>query len=906
MEHQSPVTRGFDLTPDLLARQGRALRGLALSLLGDTHAAEDVVQETWLACLKHPGAYPERVSAWLGTVTKHLALRRLRGDGRREVRERRAAAPEHLEELQQRALEREEALRAVTQTLLALEEPLKTALLLRYYENHSPSEIAAELDVPLATIKSRLARGLERLRAKLGSEFAGDGSRRTRALLALAGLPARTLVLTGGAAGATVSPLGTLALATKLQAAAAALVLAGGACWWWNRTQEERRELASAAPSSVVSAAPALVQDGSETGALSASASSDQNTDGAHRESVATEKPDSEVADAFAPEASFRYRITGQVRDELDLPLANARVFLGPRGFPFNHVGSTDDTGHFVLEFAGRRPAFDCAFTVDDGGERALGLRELHLVSGLELVVDVGLSLHALDAQVAEFTVPYRRGELAPVELFEGANLGLVRSGNSILEMRTHYAGRGSATLDRAPVAARAADGRLIFVDPPPAGDCARSLTSAELVSGFTQMLVSSFTEIGERELFLGVYHQDFVVEGGMLGLYQRAEIVEPAENATIRGVVRDALGNPVSGAVLRWAVPSGEKRVSSDETGAFELREVTAGEVVLRAGGGDRGRAHTEVTLAGGQDFTWNPVLERGDEVTGRVVLLEKANTLSGVLVELWSVSPSFLWCDSTLTDDDGRFAIPNVPPGALELHVYASGPMNPPSAFPIRIVRPVFAPGDLGDIVLSVNDLVTSSLALTVLDSHGDPLPGAEVRVWQNSSARGCFAGEPDEAGELTLAGLPHGSYRVEVGGPFGWRDLGTVWVEADMELPPERFAAAGFAALSVVPADGPALSASLWSTHPDVFGRVDAREMRAASLMLRAGNYVLCAAARKDLRCETALEVKPGEWSALTLDLSNAATLVARPGTRDPALEASVPANCSACHVSPPGSG
>src|SRR5262245_66098506 len=105
MNPQRSVFRGFDLTPDVLATQGRALRGLARSLLGDAHAAEDVVQETWLACLRHPGRLPERVSAWLGTVTKHLALHRLRGEGRRELRERHAAAPERLESLPQRALE---------------------------------------------------------------------------------------------------------------------------------------------------------------------------------------------------------------------------------------------------------------------------------------------------------------------------------------------------------------------------------------------------------------------------------------------------------------------------------------------------------------------------------------------------------------------------------------------------------------------------------------------------------------------------------------------------------------------------------------------------------------------------------------------------------------------------------
>src|SRR5262249_49356006 len=67
-----------DLSPELLAAQGRALRGLARSLLGDEHAADDVVQDTWLACLRHPGQLPERISAWLTTVTRNRALQRVR------------------------------------------------------------------------------------------------------------------------------------------------------------------------------------------------------------------------------------------------------------------------------------------------------------------------------------------------------------------------------------------------------------------------------------------------------------------------------------------------------------------------------------------------------------------------------------------------------------------------------------------------------------------------------------------------------------------------------------------------------------------------------------------------------------------------------------------------------------
>jgi RNA polymerase sigma-70 factor (ECF subfamily) len=166
-----PSVPGFELTPDLLRSQGQSLRRLARSLLGDDHAAEDVVQETWIACLRRPTELPDRVSAWLRAVTRSTALRRVRDEDRRRVREAHAAAAEVQEASPQRAIEHEEALRCVTQALLALEEPYKTALILRYFEERSPAEIAHDLRIPLATAKSRLARGLEKLRATLGSEL---------------------------------------------------------------------------------------------------------------------------------------------------------------------------------------------------------------------------------------------------------------------------------------------------------------------------------------------------------------------------------------------------------------------------------------------------------------------------------------------------------------------------------------------------------------------------------------------------------------------------------------------------------------------------------------------------------------------------------------------------------------
>src|SRR5690606_22732139 len=73
-------------------------------------------------------------------------------------------------ELERELDERKRVLRRVSDALLALDEPYQSTLLLRYYEGLTPTEIARRTDVPLATVKRRLQRGLARLRTRLDED----------------------------------------------------------------------------------------------------------------------------------------------------------------------------------------------------------------------------------------------------------------------------------------------------------------------------------------------------------------------------------------------------------------------------------------------------------------------------------------------------------------------------------------------------------------------------------------------------------------------------------------------------------------------------------------------------------------------------------------------------------------
>ncbi len=155
--------------PDLLAHAG-FLKALARGLLGDEHRAEDVVQDSFAAAL----AVGERREwrAWLGAVARNLASKVRRGEARREARERRAARPEALPSAADLAAQLE-LYRRLVAAVSALDEPYRSAILLRYFHGLDTAEIAKREGVPQATVRARVSRALAILRARLDRERAG-------------------------------------------------------------------------------------------------------------------------------------------------------------------------------------------------------------------------------------------------------------------------------------------------------------------------------------------------------------------------------------------------------------------------------------------------------------------------------------------------------------------------------------------------------------------------------------------------------------------------------------------------------------------------------------------------------------------------------------------------------------
>lgn len=153
----------------LAARHAAPLWRCALALGRDAHWAEDLAQETlveaWRSLPRFDGRC--RFSTWLYGILRHRFLK-----GRRNQNIVRLAASDALGQepctacLPDHSAEMSEDARRVRQAVASLPEEHRQVVELRFFAGASLDDIAAALDCPLGTVKSRLHYALEKLRQK--------------------------------------------------------------------------------------------------------------------------------------------------------------------------------------------------------------------------------------------------------------------------------------------------------------------------------------------------------------------------------------------------------------------------------------------------------------------------------------------------------------------------------------------------------------------------------------------------------------------------------------------------------------------------------------------------------------------------------------------------------------------
>lgn len=159
------------LNADSLLEYEPFVRAVVRGLLSNEEEVRDVVQETWLRAIDRPPQALTSLRGWLAQVARNLARDHHRGASRRLARERAVARTEEAVEVSSSKLE---AHRAVVDRVLALDEPYKTVVLLRYYQGRTPKQIAEQLERNPATVRSQLHRAHELLRDEVDAEYGGD------------------------------------------------------------------------------------------------------------------------------------------------------------------------------------------------------------------------------------------------------------------------------------------------------------------------------------------------------------------------------------------------------------------------------------------------------------------------------------------------------------------------------------------------------------------------------------------------------------------------------------------------------------------------------------------------------------------------------------------------------------
>jgi RNA polymerase sigma-70 factor (ECF subfamily) len=170
------LDRGSGRSLDTLLAEADWLARLARRLVRDAAAADDLVQETWLAALRAGRAAPHAPRAWLGAIARNLASKARRGQQRRERRERVAAREEASAQSPEALLEKAEAHRSLVDAVLRLDEPYRGLVLLHEFEGVPLAEIARREGVPQGTVRWRMQEARKRLRAALDDEFGMPGS----------------------------------------------------------------------------------------------------------------------------------------------------------------------------------------------------------------------------------------------------------------------------------------------------------------------------------------------------------------------------------------------------------------------------------------------------------------------------------------------------------------------------------------------------------------------------------------------------------------------------------------------------------------------------------------------------------------------------------------------------------
>lgn len=842
------------------------VRSLARRLTDNAVDADDLEQDAWLAAASARPRDGVGIRAWFAKVMRNRAAERHRLDSNRVTRE--AVVARQIGVRSGAALVVDaEAHTRVVQAVLALNEPYRETVLLRFYEGLPPREVAAQMGVPVDTVKTRLRRAAEMLRDALGSRREDWLGAVAPLLMARHETPATATTIAGGVA----------MKATTKAAIAAAFLLAATAAVTWS---VHRGDIS----------APGTISEGREVardeppergGAIRPRRRAPgANGETAAQVAVVSEKPSDPQMTRPAKQQAGTGRVVGRVLLPDGAPAVGAAVG-GPNSTGWT---ATDAEGRYTVSVRQREDGAPQPLWAILPGYRATGVGLFEVANGVDQAApDVRL---AVDGAV---TIRGRVVSRTGRDVSSGTvTAGVVTSGNEmesiqrssdpgpLLMLRAAWSGKDSpASLREFEASCRAqvgTAGRFEMRVPASLGEVtlgadvpghaqkwvpARSLAEwsgleveivVEPTSTIRGTVVDGATGAPIEGATVGEQWDAAASKTGPTGAFEfdgrlnsvpvRAEgYFDETARATkdgspitvklfrpkrVAGVLRTSAGEPVAGASVVLARDSrtdsgGLKR--SDAAGRFEfpaLREGVVRICVQPTAESPNFMPRIFESVAGRADLEL--VVDPALTISGRVVD-DQGKPVRRMYVAKQVTDPVAQACEvlyTPRTDDDGRFVVPGLSPGRFTLSVHDG--WDEAGGYLPELVK---------DIDAGARDLViTVRLGLTisgrVLDENGRPFLGKLV-IAEDTSTRPVLDGwgsgaEPDPEGRFVVRGLKPGRYRLSLGArtndPRRWSLEGGDSVEAGAkDLTLKVFPGGSIAGVVVDAAGGPV--SGVWVT-------------------------------------------------------------------------------------------
>ncbi len=788
---------------ELVAHAG-FLRALARSLVRDDSSADDVVQETWIAALVHPPRDRQLLKTWHGTVARNVVKLRGREEGRRANRERLAWRPREIEAADV-LLAREQAMESLRAALESLPEHYRVIVVLRFYDDLPPREIAEKLDLPVETVKTRLKRALVTMRERLDSEHGGDRKAWCLLLVPLLGPMAQSRAATGPAASGGPPPRTGLAR-NAVVAAGVVGILVSVAIIVQRFALDRDTTTSPPASDGVAALAPEEVpRDAQPVGESSA-------TEPASRAGVAR----SEGEGRRTEEGSIGSLVVTVTWDD-GTAAAGIRGTVVRRSHMvilYGHLLDrvTDSHGSFRVD---RLTPGDVDVWIDrgrhgrasiaDGQESTLAIS---IPPGLAVegsVVDpAGQPVSGADVVYCPTGYEDSAARVATTDATGAFRLRSIRGGwigavhpsfapsrltslpaNSIgnHSLRLVLPGPGGSIVGRilAPDGEGVAAARVILgsqeLDVP--------LTAKDLSSRRVWTESDAEGRIAARALPAGSVPIEVSKEGfaRYLGVVEVAPSTQTSVDVrleaggTLIGTVRDEEGRAVPHALVIVTRESlaGSKSlkhsVRADESGAFRLSPLASGRVTVSATGADNlGSASAWVILTSGDAARCDLVLSRGRQIWGFATDADGSPlsgwTVASMAVPEWdtfnthSGDTAGFEIGECVTDSAGRFGIANRPNREHRVEVFDPAAW---AAQPSLVTIGVCPSDEPLRLRIHRDSIPSAFIAGRLVDSEGRPLGGVELSVWWVDAWRWLGSIPVGSDGAFRLGPLASGRFDV-----------------------------------------------------------------------------------------------------------------------------------------------